>query len=102
MVLAGDAPHPRSPDGRALLRHELTHAVAHQDPWDAKTRTLGALDLQPADSADEREAQRAGRFVDSGDDAEEGQGDLAGEAAEATVADAADSEEPQEMREAGP
>lgn len=101
VVLAGDAPHPRSPDGRALLRHELTHAVAHQEPWDAKTRTLGALDLQPADSADEREAQRAGRFVDDGDDADGGHDHLATEVAEATVADTADSEAPHEMREGG-
>lgn len=64
IVMADDAPHPSGPDGRELLGHELRHAVEHQARFDPKVESVGMLDMQPTDSADERDAARTGSYSD--------------------------------------
>lgn len=58
IVVADDGPDLSTPDGRALLRHELTHATEHQAPWNPQMDGVGMLSMQATDSADERDAAR--------------------------------------------
>jgi len=71
VVMADDAPHAGTPEGRELLAHELRHVVDHQHPRDPKSDSVGMLSIQPTDSADERDAARSGSLSSDEADAEQ-------------------------------